>query len=142
MNHLQDAAVALAAVAAAAAIAMFLPRTAEAGEVAADTPPMVGSDMHTGPLQGPQLRGDVEWYQPLRTTPSAAGLTPAQARDEYKTSRDQVNAFTGEDSGSKYLKLHPSGNPTATMGGPAAGSEPATRALPAPLSADEKTIVN
>ena len=46
--------------------------------------------------------------------------TNGQARTEYLSSRDQVRALNGEDSGAAYLaRTAGRANPTATMGGPA-----------------------
>jgi hypothetical protein len=44
-----------------------------------------------------------EWPTEMNRAPSHSSLTRAQVRDEYLASRDEVKAFTGEDSGSSYL---------------------------------------
>jgi len=125
MNRNLAAAASLAAVAvaaAAAAAALIVPRTAAAaGDITLDTAPFVSgasrADVRGEARQGTQpLRGDTDSYPPQALQPRS-GLTPAQVRSEYKSSRDQVEALTGEDSGSQYLRSHPA-NPAAVMGGP------------------------
>ena len=126
MNRNLAAAASLAAVAvaAAAAAALILPRTAAAaGDITVDTAPFVSgasrADVRGDVKQGTQpLRGDTDSYPPQALQPRS-GLTPAQVRSEYKSARDQVEALTGEDSGSQYLRSHP-GNAAAVMGGPSA----------------------
>ncbi len=46
--------------------------------------------------------------------PFTPTLTREQVLREFQQSRDEVAAFTGEDSGSMYLALHPA-HPAATQ---------------------------
>jgi hypothetical protein len=56
------------------------------------------------------------WYNPLRTFQSQTSRDAVVA--EYLASRDQVNAFTAEDSGSAYLaRTHTPGVAPSTLAG-------------------------
>jgi len=56
------------------------------------------------------------WYNPLRTFQSQTTREAVVA--DYLASRDQVNAFTGEDSGSAYLaRTHTPGVAPSTLAG-------------------------
>ena len=95
MNRNLSAALSLAAVAAtaaAAAAALILPRNALAA--------------------GDMTAGDI--------TIDPAPFVGTRTRAEYEAARDEVQALTGEDSGSSYLRMHSPARPaTSTMGAPA-----------------------
>jgi len=119
------------AAAAAAAAALILPRNAFAGDITAgdisiDPTPFVGTrtkaEVRDELLKGPrQFRHDTDWgEQQSGGAPYKSGLSRRDVRADYEATRDQVQALTGEDSGSNYLKMHPlPGQPASTMGGPA-----------------------
>jgi hypothetical protein len=66
--------------------------------------------------------GGYPWSSSYKqAAPKDSTYTNGQARTEYLSSRDEVRALNGEDSGAAYLNRTASrANPTATMGGPAA----------------------
>jgi hypothetical protein len=113
---------------AAAAIAAALVSTsAYAESPTVDNTPFVSSKTRAevqAELKTPFIGGD-PWssrYNMFART-STSSLTTEQVRGAYKMSRDEVNAFTAEDSGSAYLASMPlKFKTTATMGGP--GVEP------------------
>ena len=66
--------------------------------------------------------GASEWALQRNQLPAvASSYTKEQARSEYKSARQYVNALTGEDSGSAYFAGTAARrvNASATMGGPA-----------------------
>ncbi len=104
--------------------------TAFAGSAFAETP-----TIDTTPFVSTQSRAQVQaelaafkksgvnpWsiqYNPLKNFQS--GTTRAQVTAEYLASRDLVDAFTGEDSGSSYLAQNrvPGAEPSLLAGQPA-----------------------
>jgi hypothetical protein len=129
MNRDLEAALTFAAVAAAAAAAaatLIVPRTAAAatGDITVDPTPFVSTttrgDVRAELLQGSQFARDTEWVQQANAAvPFKSSITRAQARDQYKAARSEVQALTSEDSGSMTLKIRPRNNPTTVMGAPA-----------------------
>ncbi len=129
MNRNLEAALKLAAVAAAAAtaaVAPIVPRTATAaaGDITIDPAPFVSTVARAAVraelLQGSQFVRDTEWVQQANAAvPFKSSVTRAQAREQYQATRGEVDALTGEDSGSMYLKMSPPDHRTQVMGAPA-----------------------
>lgn len=129
MNRNLEAALtfaAVAAVATAAAVTLIVPRAAAAatGDITPDPAPFVSTasraDVRADLLQGSQFARDTEWVQQANAAVRfKSSVTPAQAREQYKMARGEVEALTSEDSGSMYLKLRPGRNATNVMGAPA-----------------------
>lgn len=102
---------AFAATAAAVACASLIassPAYAESPTI--DTTPFVSvrsrADVQAELMAGAELvrSGAREWVmQHNEARLATSGMTSEQARQQYIESRDQVSAFTGEDSGSAYL---------------------------------------
>jgi hypothetical protein len=135
MNRNIESALVLTAVAmAAVGAALLSPRSASAaGDITVDPTPFLSTasraEVRAHVLKGPPLhRGDAVWTELPRT---ASAVSPAALRAEYQGSRELVKGFSGEDSGSAYLKAHPqSADGAATMGGPpeAPAGDPVERA--------------
>ena len=68
--------------------------------------------------QQPRATGDNPWstsYNPLKSFRSER--TRAEVTAEYLASRNQVSAFTGEDSGAAYLAQHKNDFTGSTLAG-------------------------
>jgi hypothetical protein len=60
-----------------------------------------------------------EWTSQYNQVPELKSAdTSEQVQSQYKMSRDEVSALSGEDSGSVYIKRMPARNTNAVMGGP------------------------
>jgi hypothetical protein len=122
--HAATTLAAVAAVAAAAVAAIVSPKAANAaGDISVDPVPFVSStsraQVREQLLEFPASGGDGEGTYAATLTQGHGAVNRVDLRDEYKASRDEVNAMGGEDSGSTYLKSHAAAaNPAAIMGGP------------------------
>ena len=96
---------------------------AYADDITIDTNPFSGMatrDEVRAQLKVP-YQGGYPWSSSYRqAAPKGSTYTSQQARTEYRSSRQEVNALNGEDSGSAYLaRTAGRANATSTMGGPA-----------------------
>lgn len=117
------------AAALAAAIVATTPGNAWAESMAEYTVPFAGSksraDVQADLAAQPNTLkfSASEWaLQGNPPMPFKSGYQPDRVTAEFKATRGEVSAFTGEDSGSAYLAGTPGPrrvNATATMGGPA-----------------------
>ena len=113
----------------AAVLAMIPSSPARADDITVDRTPFVSSrtraEVQAELLgQAAQVRaGSGEWAMQFNDSPRIkSGYTSAEAKAEFKSSRDYLNALYGEDSGSAYFLKAPGtfgANPGAVMGGPA-----------------------
>ena len=110
------------AVAAAAVAATILSRNAFADDITIDKTPFISSltraEVSTQ-LKVPYVGGN-PWAGKYDMFQIGSTDTSEQVQSQYKMSRDEVGALTGEDSGSAYFKRAPARNASAVMGGPAA----------------------
>ena len=110
--------------AAAVAVAFIASGTAHADDITIDKTPFVSSmsrDEVSAQLKVPYPGGN-PWAGRYDMFQIKSATTSAQVTGEYERSRDEVNALTGEDSGSAYFvkSAVPFGaNTGTTMGGPA-----------------------
>jgi hypothetical protein len=108
----------------AAAAAAILSGNAYADDITFDNTPFVSGRTRAevqSELKTPYLGGN-PWSSQYRMHPLNSTLASEQLVREYKMSRDEVNALTGEDSGSAYFiksAVLPGTNPAAAMGAPA-----------------------
>lgn len=116
------------AAAAAAAAATIFSSNAFADDITIDNTAFVSArsraDVKAELMRQPELvrAGASEWAMQRNQPPvSRSSYTAEQARNEYKSARQYVNALNAEDSGSAYFaRTAPSRvNASAAMGGPA-----------------------
>ena len=114
--------------AAVAAAATMASSSAFADDITIDNTPFVSSRSRAEVQAELMSRSDLaragasEWALQRNQLPAvASSYTKEQARSEYKSARQYVNALTGEDSGSAYFAGTAARrvNASATMGGPA-----------------------
>ena len=129
MNRKLASGLSFAAMAAAATVAaMLAPQPANADDITVETTPFVSTraraDVRSELLNQPGgvSTASSEWKMQVNEAASfKSAVTPQQRQQEYTASRQQVQALSGEDSGSSYLKMTPpyAGDPARVMGAPA-----------------------
>lgn len=115
-------------VAAAAIAASLVSTSAYAESPTIDSTPFVSTRTRAevqAELKTPFIGGN-PWSSRYDMFARSSALTTEQVRGAYKMSREEVNALTGEDSGSAFLARLPlTLKTTAIMGGP--GVDPSNR---------------
>jgi hypothetical protein len=107
-----------------AAAAAILSSNAYADDITLENTPFVSSKTRAevqAELKTP-YQGGYPWSSQYKMHPVNSTMTSEQVLQEYKMSRGEVSALTGEDSGSAYFiksAVLPGTNPAAAMGAPA-----------------------
>lgn len=107
-----------------AATVLAMSAAAFAGQVLAETPYAVPEQPFTSTKSRAEVQAELAQYKQAGVNPWSTtynqlrGFKSATTRDavtaEYIASRDQVAAFTGEDSGSAYLSANQNRAPATT----------------------------
>ena len=107
-----------------AATLLAVSATAFAGQVLAESPNAVPEQAFTSAKSRAEVQAELAQYKQAGVNPWATsynqlrGFKSATTRDavtaEYVAARDQVAAFTGEDSGAAYLSANQNRVPAAT----------------------------
>ena len=107
-----------------AATLLAVSAAAFAGQVLAESPNAVPEQAFTSTKSRADVQAELAQYKQAGVNPWATSYNPLRAfksnttreavTAEYVAARDQVAAFTGEDSGAAYLSANQSRVPTGT----------------------------